>query len=132
MNKSQRAEICRPPGAACARAYAPYSGFAVGAALLASSGEVFSGVNVENACYPAGICAERTAVFKAVGAGEREFSAIAVVSQGAAAPCGSCRQVMAEFGRDITVIMFEPDGGVRRETTLRELLPDGFYPENLK
>ena len=133
MNKShQRAEICRLALHARERAYAPYSGFAVGAALLASSGEVFTGVNVENASYPAGICAERTAAFKAVSAGEREFSAIAVVSQGAAAPCGSCRQVMAEFGRDITVIMFEPDGGVRRETTLRDLLPEGFYPENLK
>ncbi len=132
MNKSQRVEICRQALEARECAYAPYSGFAVGAALLAGSGVVFTGVNVENASYPAGTCAERTAAFKAVSAGERQFAAIAVASQGAAAPCGSCRQVLAEFGRDMAFILLELDGGVRRETTMCELLPDGFYPENLE
>ncbi len=131
MNKIQLDEICRQALDVRERAYAPYSGFAVGAALLSDSGTVYTGVNVENVCYPSGICAERTAAFKAVCAGELNFDAIAVVSEGAAAPCGGCRQVLAEFGRDMTIVLMEPDGRERRETTLRELLPEGFYPESL-
>src|SRR5574342_552686 len=79
-------------------AYAPYSNYPVGAALLTASGKIYDGVNVENAAYPDSICAERTAVFKAVSEGEREFTAIAVSGAEGITPCGSCRQVLAEFG----------------------------------
>ncbi|MDI7248398.1 MAG: cytidine deaminase [Bacillota bacterium] len=109
------------------RAYAPYSGFAVGAALLGRSGRVYTGCNVENASYPAGICAERCAVAKAVSEGEREFSAIAVVgdTDGPCAPCGICRQVLAEFGPDIQVVMTNLKGNVK-VVAAADLLPGAF------
>ncbi|MGE5574086.1 MAG: cytidine deaminase [Bacteroidota bacterium] len=109
------------------RAYAPYSGFAVGAALLGRSGRVYTGCNVENASYPAGICAERCAVAKAVSEGEREFSAIAVVgdTDGPCAPCGICRQVLAEFGPDIQVIMTNLKGSTK-VVAAADLLPGAF------
>lgn len=109
------------------RAYAPYSHFPVGAALLGRSGRVYTGCNVENASYPAGICAERCAVAKAVSEGEREFSAIAVVgdTEGPCAPCGICRQVLAEFGPDIQVIMANLKGNVR-VLAAADLLPGAF------
>lgn len=109
------------------RAYAPYSHFPVGAALLGRSGRVYTGCNVENASYPAGICAERCAVAKAVSEGEREFSAIAVVgdTEGPCAPCGICRQVLAEFGSDIQVIMANLKGNVR-VLAAADLLPGAF------
>ena len=86
-------------------AYAPYSNYLVGAALLTTSGRIYDGVNVENAAYPATICAERVAVFKAVSEGERNFVALAVITANGGSPCGSCRQVLAEFGLDTKVIM---------------------------
>lgn len=109
------------------QAYAPYSRFLVGAALLGRSGRVYTGCNVENASYPAGICAERCAVAKAVSEGEREFSAIAVVgdTEGPCAPCGICRQVLAEFGPDIQVIMANLKGNVR-VVAAADLLPGAF------
>jgi cytidine deaminase len=113
-------------------AYAPYSKYAVGAALIAESGKIYSGVNVENAAYPTGICAERTAVFKAISDGERKFEAIVIVSENGGAPCGSCRQVLSEFGLDIIVITADIEGKVVQEMTLRELLPGAFLPEDLK
>ena len=79
-------------------AYAPYSKYKVGAALLSKSGRVFTGVNIENAAYSVTICAERTAVFKAVSEGDRTFSAVAIVTDDGGSPCGSCRQVLSEFG----------------------------------
>lgn len=112
-------------------AYAPYSHYPVGAALLTVSGRVYDGVNVENAAYPSGICAERVAVFKAVSDGEREFNAIAVVTDNGGTPCGACRQVLAEFGLDVTVILADGEGRVTRELSLRELLPGAFTPESL-
>ena len=81
-------------------AYIPYSHYAVGAALLTASGRIYDGVNVENASFPLSNCAERTAIFKAVSEGEKEFLAIAVVTDNGGTPCGACRQVMAEFGMD--------------------------------
>ena len=78
--------------------YAPYSNYPVGAALLTASGRVYDGVNVENAAYPTSMCAERVAVFKAVSEGELQFEAIAVVTRDGGSPCGSCRQVLSEFG----------------------------------
>lgn len=113
------------------KAYAPYSGYAVGAALLTESGKIYDGVNVENAAYPTSICAERTAIFKAVSEGERSFSAIAVATLNAGSPCGSCRQVMSEFGLDILVYMVNPEGEIREETTVRDLLPYAFQPSDL-
>jgi len=112
--------------------YAPYSHYAVGAALLAESGKIYSGVNVENAAYPNGICAERTALFRAVTEGERNFEAIAVVSENGGTPCGACRQALSEFGLALRVIMADADGKVVLETTLRDLLPGAFRPSDLK
>jgi cytidine deaminase len=113
-------------------AYAPYSNYPVGAALRTKSGKIFTGVNVENAAYPAGTCAERTAVFKAVSEGEREFEVIAVVSNNGGSPCGSCRQVLAEFGLDTVVLLADGDGKLTQESTVRDLLPGAFTPEHLK
>jgi cytidine deaminase len=111
-------------------AYAPFSNFAVGAALLAKSGQVYSGCNVENASYGLSICAERVALFKAVAAGEREFVAIAVVTETGATPCGACRQVLREFGGDLRVIVANLKGE-RRVYTLEELLPHSFTAQQL-
>lgn len=119
-------------------AYCPYSGFAVGAALLCGDGTVYSGCNIECASLSPGNCAERTAFFRAVNDGQRSFAAIAVAGgpKGQApdafcAPCGVCRQVMREFCQpDFAVIM--TDGAQRRVMTLEELLPMAFGPDNLK
>jgi len=115
-------------------AYAPYSGFAVGAALRTRSGRVFTGSNVENVSYGLTICAERVAVAKAVSEGERDLEAIAVVSEGAATPCGACRQVLAEFNPDLRVIVADVRGSEEhhREFCLSELLPEAFLPGDLK
>jgi len=107
-------------------AYAPYSKYRVGAALLADSGEIYDGVNVENAAFPTGTCAERAAIFTAVSQGERQFSAIAVVSSNGGAPCGACRQVLAEFGLDTIVFVADVQGRIQQETTVKELLPGAF------
>jgi len=112
------------------KAYAPYSHFAVGAALLARSGRIYTGCNVENASYGLSVCAERVAVFKAVSEGERNFEAMAVVTENGVTPCGACRQVLMEFGDDIQVIVAD-EAGVYRVFTLRELLPEAFTPEHL-
>jgi cytidine deaminase len=112
-------------------AYAPYSNYAVGAALLTASGRIYDGVNVENAAYPTTMCAERVAVFKAVSEGEQRFSAIAVVTSNGGSPCGSCRQVLAEFGLDTLVIIADDQGHVVEEISVGKLLPDAFRPEDL-
>ena len=112
-------------------AYAPYSHYPVGAALLGESGEIYTGVNVENAAYPTTICAERAAVFQAVAKGERKFTAIAVVTENGGSPCGSCRQVLAEFGLDTLVLIADTQGKLLWEASLRELLPYSFGPQDL-
>ncbi len=112
------------------KAYAPYSSYAVGAAILTASGEVFSGCNVENASYGLSMCAERTAAFKAVSAGHREFTAIAVVTQNGVAPCGACRQVLAEFGAQMRVLVADVEGNYR-EYRLSQLLLEPFGPSDL-
>lgn len=112
-------------------AYAPYSNYRVGAALLTASGRIYDGVNVENAAFPITICAERVAVFKAVSEGERRFSAIAVVTSNGGSPCGSCRQALAEFGLDTVVIIADDQGRIVRQTTVAELLPEAFGPADL-
>ncbi|HTX78332.1 MAG TPA: cytidine deaminase [Longilinea sp.] len=112
-------------------AYVPYSHYAVGAALLTASGKIYDGVNIENAAYPVTVCAERVAVFKAVSEGERHFSVIAVVTKDGGAPCGSCRQVLSEFGLDTVVLIGNDKGEILKETSVRELLPDAFSSEDL-
>jgi len=112
------------------KAHAPYSNFAVGAALLARSGRVYTGCNVENASYGLSICAERVAVFKAVSESEQEFEAIAVVTENGVTPCGACRQVLMEFGDNIQVIVADT-AGHRRVFALTELLPEGFTADHL-
>ena len=120
--------------------YAPYSGFHVAAAVLAGSGKIYSGVNVENASYPAGICAECNAVAKAASCGERRIRSIAIVSRdskgndgGYTSPCGICRQVLREFSdpKDLKVVIARSESDYR-EMKLEELLPESFGPENLK
>jgi cytidine deaminase len=113
------------------KAHVPYSHFAVGAALLGKSGRVYTGCNVENASYGLSICAERAAVFKAVSEGERDFEAIAVVTENGVTPCGACRQVLMEFGEDMQVIVAD-GAGEYRVFTLQELLPEAFTPEHLE
>lgn len=113
------------------QAYVPYSKYPVGAALLTASGAIYPGVNIENAAYPVTICAERVAVFKAVSVGEREFTAIAVATLNGGTPCGSCRQVLAEFGLDTIVIIADSGGQIVEETSVDRLLPGAFRPENL-
>jgi len=108
------------------KAYAPYSNYRVGAALVTSSGRFFTGVNVENAAYPTSICAERVAVFKAVSEGEREFVALAVVTGNGGTPCGACRQVLAEFGLGTVVLIADAEGDLKQETRVSELLPGAF------
>ena len=112
-------------------AYAPYSGYKVGAALLAASGRVYLGANVENAVYSLTVCAERVAVFKAISEGEQEFEAIAVVTSNGGSPCGACRQVLREFASHIPVFIANADGDFRRRN-VDELLPDSFGPEYLR
>lgn len=112
-------------------AYAPYSNYPVGAALLTASGRIYDGVNVENAAYPETICAERVAVFKAVSEGEQEFEVIAVVTENGGSPCGACRQVLAEFGLDIIILIADVMGNLKTEITLAELLPNAFTPTDL-
>jgi cytidine deaminase len=111
-------------------AYVPYSGFAVGAALRAEDGTLFAGCNVENASYGLTICAERNALFQAVAAGARNFDAVAVVTGNGVSPCGACRQVLAEFSPQMTVILANTSG-VRRIFTLDQLLPAAFLPSQL-
>lgn len=113
------------------RAYAPYSNYQVGAALRTRSGRIFTGCNVENAAYPQVMCAERVAIFKAVSEGEKEFDVLAVVTVNGGSPCGGCRQVMAEFGLDMIVLIADREGTLVRETTVAALLPDAFTPRNL-
>ena len=108
------------------RSYSPFSGFRVGAALLTKSGEVITGVNIENSSLGATICAERTAFVKAISEGYREFDTIAIASSGQEAwPCGICRQFMYEFAPDLRVVTGTEEDNLR-VLTLKELLPEGF------
>jgi len=112
------------------KAYAPYSSFKVGAALLTKSGEVYTGSNVENSTYGLTVCAERVAVFKAINRGEKEFVKIVVVADKnqPITPCGACRQVLSEFAKDMEVVCANLKGKIKRYS-LKELLPEAF--ENL-
>lgn len=127
-----RDELIQKAIEAYQKAYAPYSHYSVGAALLTESGEVVEGVNIENAVYPLTICAERVAIFKAVSEGHRSFKAIAVVTKNGGTPCGSCRQVMAEFGMDTVVYIADSEGKLYHTVTVDQLLPYSFGEVDLK
>ena len=108
------------------RAYAPYSGFKVGAALLCADGTVFTGVNIESATYTPSVCAERTAFFKAISEGYTDFVKIAVTCDKAfCSPCGVCRQVMVEHAPDLEILLGNPQGTFKR-MTIKDLLPESF------
>jgi cytidine deaminase len=127
MTEQQRADLIAAAIAARERAYAPYSTFQVGAAILTSEGEIFAGCNVENASYGLTICAERVAAANAVAAGRRRFAAIAVASPAAATPCGACRQVLAEFEPALPVLLIDANRPTAiMETNLAALLPAAF------
>ena len=117
---------------AMGRAYAPYSGFAVGAAIIAN-GQIFTGQNIENASYPVSVCAERNAVGRMIDAGERRIDAVAVVTaaDSPTPPCGACRQVLWEFGPEALVVA-ETTGGERLTWALEDLLPSAFRPDDLR
>ena len=118
--------------AAMAHAYAPYSGFRVGAALLGTDGSVAEGCNVENAAYPAGICAERAAVAAAVARGVRNFSALVIATEAdvPTPPCGMCRQVLMEFAPDLAVLS-TTRSGAEAQWSMSDLLPEAFTPTSL-
>lgn len=127
-----REQLMREALAARERAYAPYSEYPVGAAILTRDGEIFVGANVENAVLPLGTCAERAAIFSAVSDGARDFKMIVVATANGGSPCGACRQVMAEFGLDIVVLTIDEHGEIHLRTTVGELLPHSFGPSDLR
>ena len=132
LTKDLRSKLIELALEARERAYAPYSNYRVGAALVTSTGKFFTGCNVESAAYPTSMCAERVAVFKAVSEGEREFLAIAVVTSNGGTPCGACRQVLAEFGLETVVLIADAGGNLKQEAILAELLPGAFGPGDLR
>jgi len=125
-------ELIKVASLARQRAHAPYSKYKVGAAIRTKRNKVHAGANVENASYGLTVCAERTAAFAAVNAGDKVFESIAIVidDDKLPTPCGACRQVLAEFSPEMRVLL-ATTGGLRKATTLRELLPDPFLPTNL-
>ena len=112
-------------------AYAPYSKYKVGASLLTASGKIYDGNNIENAAYPDCMCAERVAIYKAVSEGERDFDAMVIATTNGGKPCGSCRQVMAEFSLTMRVLIVDLTGKVYLESTVAGLLPEAFTPKDL-
>jgi cytidine deaminase len=131
LSDEKRQELIQLANQVRTKAYVPYSNYQVGAALLTKSGKIFTGVNVENAAYPVTICAERSAVFSAVSAGEQEFEAIAVVTRNGGTPCGSCRQVLSEFGLDIEVLLADEKENLLQQSSVRDLLPGAFLSQDL-
>lgn len=127
-------ELKRRAREAAKHAYAPYSGFRVGAAILAANGEIHAGANVENASYGLAICAERNAVFQAVAGGVRRIAAVVVYTPTAVAttPCGACRQVLQEFGPDALIVCCTDDAAAERRYSMAELLPSPFTTGKLK
>lgn len=133
LTKTQKKALIEKAVAILPNSYAPYSKYSVGSAVLAASGKIYQGVNIENAAYPSSICAERSAIFNAVSNGERKLLGIAVATRNAGSPCGACRQVMREFGgKDLPVLIVNEQGDLVEETNLLELLPRSFGPEDLQ
>lgn len=132
MDKNIYVKLIKRAYEAKLNAYVPYSNFHVGAALITKEGKIYTGCNIESASYTPTICAERTAIFKAVSEGEREIEAIAVIGDSEYTfPCGVCRQVIREFGKDIKVIIGKSEQDYK-VFTLDQLLPNSFGPEDLK
>ncbi len=132
MSENAIHELIKTAIAVAKNAYIPYSNYPVGAALRAEDGTVYTGCNVENASYPISICAERTALVKAVSEGQRKFDLIAVATRNGGSPCGMCRQMLYEFAPDLRVVLADLDGNITGEVILSDLLPDGFGPQHLK
>jgi cytidine deaminase len=132
VDNAEHSDLIAAALAARTLAYAPYSRFAVGAAVLSASGRIFSGGNIENAAYPMSVCAERVALFSAYAAGERNISALAVVTptHAVASPCGACRQVIFELAPQARIILLNL-AGIVRYTSPAELLPYAFGPAQL-
>ena len=127
LNDKELASLVDSALAARLRAYAPYSNFLVGAAILTDDGQIIEGCNVENASYGLAICAERSAVSNAIVKGQRTWRAIAVASRGAVTPCGACRQVLHEFGEKLEVILVDAEScEIRARWTTQSLLPGAF------
>jgi cytidine deaminase len=126
-------ELKRRAREASVHAHAPYSGFRVGAAVLAANGDIHAGANVENASFGLTLCAERNAIFQAVSGGVRKIDALVLYTPTPAAstPCGACRQVLHEFGPDALIVCCTDDDTAERRYTLRELLPGAFGAEQL-
>ena len=131
LNKEEKRSLISLANEARRRAYAPYSNYRVGAALRTKSGRIYTGVNIESAAYPTTICAERVAVFKAVSEGELDFDVIAVVTENGGSPCGSCRQVLADFGLKTLVLLADGKENLVKEMTVADLLPEAFTPEKM-
>ena len=130
VTEAQKEKLIKAACKAREQAYAPYSNYKVGAAILTGDGQIISGANVENVSFGLTICAERTAVVKGVSEGVREFLAIVICTDNMGSPCGACRQTLVEFAGDIPVWLADNQGN-SRETTLYQLLPEHFGPENL-
>lgn len=131
ISQEQKIDLIRIANEVRKWAHVPYSGYRVGAAVLTGSGRIYDGVNIENAAYPVTICAERVAIFKAVSNGDKDLQAIAVVTKNGGMPCGSCRQVMAEFGPEMLVVIADENEIIKAEKTLSELLPGAFRSDSL-
>jgi cytidine deaminase len=128
----ERAELIQAAKVAYENAYAPYSNYRVGAAVLADDGQVYAGCNVENAVYPLTMCAERVAIFKAISAGAKSIRAVAVVTANGGSPCGSCRQVMREFAPDTMPVYVADLEGRYATYHMADLLPVGFSSKDLE
>ncbi|MFZ1465443.1 MAG: cytidine deaminase [Anaerolineae bacterium] len=130
MILEQPEKLVEQARAARLRAYAPYSRYLVGAAVLTAAGDVFTGCNIENASYGLTICAERVAIASAIAAGQRDFVMLALVTANGGSPCGACRQVMVEFAPDMPVIIAD-EQGIRQTLPAHALIPGFFGPEHL-
>jgi len=132
ITTEQKSELVRIARDYQKQAYAPYSGYLVGAAVLAEDGKIYGGNNIENSAYPSGLCAERVAIFKAVSEGNRGILAVCVVTKNAGSPCGACRQVMREFAAlDMPIFIANEQGEIVWETSMDGILPRSFGPESL-
>ncbi len=130
--KKEYVKLIKEAEKARKKAYAPYSKFKVGAAVLCANGKIFTGCNIENASFGLAVCAERVAIFKAISEGSTKFKAIAVIgnTDKPCSPCGACRQVISEFGEDIPLIMANLKGDVKIKK-IKELLPEAFGKNDL-